>query len=415
MDAACERVGLVATNSIRGGSNRTVLDSIVESFSISEAWADEPWTVNGAAVRVSLICVSRQTPAERLLNGAKVEAINSDLTATASDITSASVLPESQGVAFIGVQKTGPFDIPGKLAREWAAMPSGPDGRFNSEVLLPYWNGIDVVRRPRDIWIVDFTSHTLSQAAYFVQPFAYVMNSVKPTREGNSEQSLRANWWLYARSRPEMRKATSALRRYIASARLAKHRLFVWSPLSVLADSQIVVVARDDDTTFGILHSRFHELWSLRLCTWLGVGNDPRYTPSTTFETFPFPEKLTPNVPATSYAADPRAQAIAAAARELVAKRDAWLNPPELVKRVPEVVPGYPDRILPVDAKAAAILKGRTLTNLYNRRGTPAGVWLDHLHRALDEAVAAAYGWPADLSDEDVLARLLALNRERAG
>jgi hypothetical protein len=103
-----------------------------------------------------------------------------------------------------------------------------------------------------------------------------------------------------------------------------------------------------------------------------------------------------------------------AAARDLVAKRDAWLNPPELVKRVPEVVPGYPDRILPVDAKAAAILKGRTLTNLYNTRGTPAGAWLDHLHRALDEAVAAAYGWPADLPDEEVLARLLALNHARA-
>ena len=90
--------------------------------------------------------------------------------------------------------------------------------------------------------------------------------------------------------------------------------------------------------------------------------------------------------------------------------REAWLNPPDLVERVPEVVAGYPDRIVPVSPKAAAILKKRTLTNLYNER--PA--WLDNAHRELDAGVAAAYGWPADISEEDALARLLELNRERA-
>jgi type II restriction/modification system DNA methylase subunit YeeA len=146
------------------------------------------------------------------------------------------------------------------------------------------------------------------------------------------------------------------------------------------------------------------------MCTWLGVGNDPRYTPTTCFETFPFPAGLTPDIPAAAYADDPRAVAIAAAARDLDEKREAWLNPPDLTMRVPEVVPGYPDRILPRNDRAAAILKKRTLTNLYNER--PA--WLDHLHRRLDAAVAAAYGWPADLPEADALARLFALNRERA-
>ena len=180
--------------------------------------------------------------------------------------------------------------------------------------------------------------------------------------------------------------------------------------------SQLIVIARDDDTTFGILHSRFHELWSLRMGTWLGVGNDPRYTPSTTFETFPFPEGLTPDIPAAAYAADPRAQAIAAAAADLNAKREAWLNPPDLVTRVPEVVPGYPDRLLPRDDAAAEVLKKRTLTNLYNQR--PA--WLDHAHARLDAAVAEAYGWGDDwragrLADDAILARLFALNQARAG
>jgi type II restriction/modification system DNA methylase subunit YeeA len=141
----------------------------------------------------------------------------------------------------------------------------------------------------------------------------------------------------------------------------------------------------------------------------------PRYTPTTTFETFPFPENLTPNLPAAAYAGNPIAIAIATAARDLVEKRDLWLNPPDLIERVAEVVPGFPDRIIPRNPKAAAILKTRTLTNLYNTRGTPEGTWLDNLHRTLDEAVAAAYGWPANLSDDEILGRLLALNHERAG
>ncbi len=148
--------------------------------------------------------------------------------------------------------------------------------------------------------------------------------------------------------------------------------------------------------------------------TFLGVGNDPRYTPSTTFETFPFPEGLTPDVPAAAYADDPRARAIAAAAADLNARREAWLNPPDLVRREPEVVPGYPDRLLPVDEAAAKVLKTRTLTNLYNAR--PA--WLAGLHDRLDAAVAAAYGWEeawdAGMEDEAILAALLALNRARA-
>ena len=186
--------------------------------------------------------------------------------------------------------------------------------------------------------------------------------------------------------------------------------MFVWLHIAEWPENLCDAIARDDDTSFGILHSRFHELWSLRMGTWLGVGNDPRYTPTTCFETFPFPEGLTPNIPAADYAKDPRAKAIAAAAAKLNELREAWLNPSDLVKRVPEVVPGYPDRILPVDDKAAAILKKRTLTNLYNERPT----WLDNAHRDLDAAVAKAYGWPADLSDEQILEKLFALNQERA-
>ena len=113
------------------------------------------------------------------------------------------------------------------------------------------------------------------------------------------------------------------------------------------------------------------------------------------FKPSPFPAGLTPNIPASTYADDPRAQAITDAARKLNELRENWLNPPPWVDRVPEVVPGYPDRIIPKPEHAAE-LKKRTLTNLYNQR--PA--WLANAHRALDAAVAAAYGWPVDLNDE---------------
>ena len=406
------RVGLVATNSIRGGANRKVLDSICRDGVIFEAWADEPWTVEGAAVRVSLICFGKQGATPRL-NGRTVTTIYADLTAGDADLTQAVCLPENRDVAFNGIQKTGPFEVSGDVARSWLAAPTNPNGRPNSDVLRPYWNGIDVTRRARDSWIVDFgPDMTENDAAFYVNPFAYVLANDKPIRQANRLKPLRLYWWRHWRPRAQMRATIGQLSKAIVTPELAKHRVFAWLPLSVGPDKNLIVIARDDNTAFGILHSQFHNLWALRLGS--SLEDRPRYTPTTTFETFPFPSGLTPNLPAVTYANNPHAQAIAAAARELVEKRDAWLNPPDLIERVPEIVPGFPDRIVPRNAKAAATLKTRTLTNLYNMRGTPEGTWLDNLHRALDAAVAAAYGWPADLPDDDILSRLLELNRARA-
>ena len=250
-----------------------------------------------------------------------------------------------------------------------------------------------------------------SDAALYVAPFEHLRTHVKPARAALRREAYRRFWWIHAEARPGLRKALASLsERFIVTPRVAKYRPFVWLSKAILPDTRLVVIAREDDTTFGILHSRFHELWSLRHGGRHGVGNDPQYTPSIGFETFPFPEGLTPNIPAAQYAKDPRAKAIAKAAARLNELREAWLNPPDLVKRVPEVVSGYPDRILPVDDKAAAVLKKRTLTNLYNERPT----WLENAHRDLDVAVAAAYGWPAELSDEQILERLFKLNQERA-
>jgi type II restriction/modification system DNA methylase subunit YeeA len=191
---------------------------------------------------------------------------------------------------------------------------------------------------------------------------------------------------------------------------VSSYRTFDFLSEKYLPDQKLVVFAREDFTFFGLLHSACHLAWTIRTCAWIGAGNDITYSNQAVFLTYPFPSGLTPNIPAKDYENDPRAVAIAKAAKRLDELRNAWLNPPDLVDIVPEVVPGYPDRILPKNEKAAAELKKRTLTNLYNMRPQ----WLDDAHRDLDAAVAAAYGWPADISEEDALAKLLELNLSRA-
>ena len=408
------RVGLVATNSIRGGWNLPALQSATDSHRIFEAWGDEPWVNDGAAVRVSLICFARcddDAVSNPRLDGQPVDEIHADLTANRDqqgvDLTRARRLPTNARVAFVADQKGGAFDVSGNQAREWLLLPANPNGRTNADVLKPWVNGMDLTRRPAGKWIVDF-GWTMSDAAaaLYEEPFQWVKEHVYPMRSAVRRKAHRERWWRHADPRPGMWEALSGLSRYIATPTVAKHRLFVWCDTRICPDHQLIVVARDDDVTFGILHSRFHELWSLRLCTWLGKGNDPRYTPSTTFETFPFPDGLTPNVPADRYAADPRAIAVAEAARRLVELRDRWLNPVEWVDWVDEPAPGYPRRPVPRDEVAAKALRKRTLTNLYNDRPQ----WLADAHTALDAAVAAAYGWPADINDDDALRELLVLN-----
>ncbi|MCY3701909.1 MAG: class I SAM-dependent DNA methyltransferase [Rhodospirillales bacterium] len=407
---SASRSGLVATNSIRGGNNRVVLDRIVAESTIYDAWADEPWIVDGAAVRVSLICFGpRDAGCSLRLDGIDIARINADLTDAAADLTGAARLSDNRGVAFLGDTKNGAFDVPGDLAREWLRLPANPNGRPNADVLRPWVNGMDLTRRLAGKWIVDFGWEMLeADAALYEAPFAHVREHVWPKRQKNRVASVKRFWWRHERPRPEMWQALEGMARFIATPRVAKHRLFAWCEARILPDCQLIVIARDDDTTFGILHSRFHEAWSLRLGT--SLEDRPRYTPTTTFETFPFPEGLSPDVPAADYASERRAVAIAEAAQRLVDLRDRWLNPPEWVEWWDEQVPGYPMRPVARDAAAANELKARTLTNLYNARPQ----WLADAHVELDAAVAAAYGWDADISNDAALEALLRSNQQQA-
>lgn len=430
------RAGLVATNAIRAGKNRDVLERISRTSRIFTAWANEPWVNDGAAVRVSLVGFGFGSGAVEL-DGAPVLSIAPDLTAATASLNGevkAQPMLLNAGACFQGTSKVGKFEIDAEVAWGMLAL-ANPHGRSNAVVVKPWVIARDVVQRPSNSWIIDFgTDSTESEAALYEAPYEYVKARVRSDRQKNNRDLYRRYWWRHGETRAGMRRALQRCDRYIATPRHSKHRLFAWMPATTLPDSAVVVICRSDDATFGVLSSRLHELWSLAMCSWLGVGNDPRYTPTSCFETFPFPEGLSPSdtrsqatealsdgaVIPSALAPDVRrvASSIARAAKRVVSLRDAWLDPLEWTERVPQGVPlGMKSSPYPYRSVARPgferDLHDRTLTNLYNQRPT----WLSQVHEALDAAVAEAYGWtdytPA-MNDDEILARLLKLNHQRA-
>lgn len=402
--------GLVSTSAIRTGNNLSMLHKLVDAIKIFHAYSDLPWELEGASVRVSLICLSGKGKGPSILDGQAVPQINSDLTHfDFGGFARVQPLVVNQDTSFQGSKKVGNFEVDGTCARKLLKLPINPNGRPNSDVIKRSWLTSDMNQRDRDMWIIDFGTHMSEHdAALYEEPFALIEERVGGKRRGNARASRAKNWWRHGDPQPKMRTAIQSLDHYLVTPEVTSRRLFVRVPKEILPDCKLMVIARSDFVTLGVLQSTFHDLWSRYNG---GVrGASRTYTPRTTFETFPFPVGLTPDIPAANYADDPHAIAIGTAASRLSELRENWLNPPDLVRREPEVVHGYPDRILPINEEAAQKLKKRTLTNLYNER--PA--WLQHAHKALDHAVAAAYGWPADLSDDEILARLFELNQERA-
>jgi len=417
-----ERFGFISTQAIRRGASRSVVQaSLDDGLTIFNAWSNELWNQDGAQVRVSFVSFCGPTiTSTASLDGKSVNRISADLRADVAQVRP-STLTESLGVAAQGTISGGPFEVPPAVARELLTQPLNPNARPNSDVLRHWVNGDDLTDRRADWWIIDFGGDASeADASLYERPYEllrqkWAEDDAAKTAAGEpllraGEPRTRARWWMLQRRRNTLLNALWVNDRFLATPRVAKHRFFVWLSKNEVPDTRLVVFRRTDDVFHGLLESTHHRVWSIRFGGNHGVGNDSEYMHTSTFETFPFPEGLTPNIPAADYAEDPRAVAIAEAARDLNAKREAWLNPADLVRIEPEVVPGYPDRILPVSDDAAKVLKTRTLTNLYNQRPE----WLDMAHRRLDAAVAAAYGWPADLTDDQVLEHLFALNQERA-
>jgi hypothetical protein len=411
-------VGLLATQAIRNDAARIVLERVKAAGQIFFAVSDEEWFLDGAAVHISMVGFSGTRRDVCTLDGTSVPEINANLTAGVYS-GAASVLRENAGIGFVGDVKGGPFDLALSQALGIGAGPS-PNGRPAFDVIRPYCNGLDVTRRPRNVWVIDFGNDMpLETASAYGAPFDYIATHVKPMRD--SGRPTRNEWWLHMRPCQSMRNAVRPLARYIGTPNLTKHRLFVWLTGAALPDHQLIVFARDDDYFLGVLQSRAHEVWARSRGTQLREKESGfRYTPTTCFETFAFPRptKL-------------QKDCIAAVASDLDAMRNNWLNPREWVREEVLQFPGSVDgpwaryvhdadargvgtvrypRLVPKDEECAKELKKRTLTNLYNQMPT----WLQLAHKKLDEGVFAAYGWPPDLSDEQILEKLLALNLQRA-
>ena len=417
----CKRAGLLATQGIRGGANRDVLKRIKETGGIFFAVSDRNWILDGANVHISMVGFDDGTDPRRILDGQSVKKINANL-ASNGDISGAAILNANLGICCRATEKGGKFEFAENEALR-ALKLHNTSLLPNSDVLRLWTNGKQLVqKRTERIWIIDFYAiDEKSSAAKYTMPFDNLERNVKPVRAKNNEVRQRNFWWLFRRSGEEMRKATAPLNRYLTTTATSKHRIFVWIPKIVLPDHQLSIFAREDDYFFGVVHSRLHEVWARAQGTQVRERESGfRYTPTSCFETFPLPTP-TPK----------HEKTIAAAAKKLDELRNAWLNPPDWTKEEVLTFPGsvagpwaryvtnpnkagigtvrYP-RTVAADAECAKRLAKRTLTNLYNERPP----WLADAHRTLDEAVSAAYGWPADLTDEQILEKLLALNLERA-
>ena len=368
----CKRAGLLATQGIRGGANRETLKRINETGGIFFAESDRDWVLDGATVHVSMIGFDDGTETARQLNGKLAAAINNDLT-VGVDVTQACRLDATRNISFMGDTKGGKFDIQEAKAAKMLIQPN-PNGRPSSDVIVPWINGLDVTRRNRREWIIDYgTNCTEAEAALYEAPFELIRQQVYPERQGNKRDAYRERWWLHVEARSGMRQSLKTLARFIVTTTVSKHRLFVWEVAPTLPDHQLIAFAFADNYHFGLLHSHIHEVWARSHGTQVRERESGfRYTPTSCFETFPLPSPT-----------DGQRQVIDEAAQELDRLRNNWLNPSEWTREEVLEFPGSSDgpwgryvqapdlrgigtvrypRVVPKDEAHAAKLAARTLT-----------------------------------------------------
>ncbi len=408
------RFGLVTTNSISQVFQRKVMERHLKAkkpVSLVMAIPDHPWTKasrDSAAVRIAMT-VAEAGKREGVLRevvreeGLETDApvvdlvdkrgeINSDLT-VGVDVTLASALLSNEGVCSPGVKLHGEGFIVTKQIAEQIGLGIIPE---LDRHIRHFRNGRDIMSRARGVMVLDFDGVDLAELRNrFPAAYQYLLVNVKPERDSNNEEYRRNNWWLFGRRNTLMRNAVHAIDRFIATVTTARHRVFQFLDKSILPEDALISIGSDDAYILGVLSSSQHVIWATRAGSWLGVGNDSRYRKSRCFDPFPFP--------ATD---DLRKQRIRGIAEELDAHRKRVLaeHPHLTLTGLYNVLERLRAGVLPADLEPS------------ERRIFDDGLVLilKELHDRLDVAVADAYGWPADLSDEEILARLVALNKERA-
>jgi SAM-dependent methyltransferase len=405
------RFGFVTTNSITQVFNRRVVAqhlSAKRPVSLLMAIPDHPWTkatVGAAAVRIAMTVGSaghhdgalREVVSEGALDTdlpdvrltTKIGRINADLT-VGVDVTQAVALHASDGICSDGVKLHGK----GFIVAHSEALLLGLDKRQGlDQFIRPYRNGRDLAAIPRGVMVIDLFGLTAEEARQrFPEVYQHLLQTVKPERDRNRRASYRDYWWVFGEPRRELRPALLSQSRYIATVDTAEHRVFQFLNANIVCDDKVVVIASADAFHLGVLSSQVHLAWVIAQRTRLGQGNDVVYVKSRCFDPFPFPD-----------CAEPMKVRIRAVAEELDAHRKAC------------------------QAEHSRL----TLTQMYNvleklRSGEALDadderikteglvLILKELHDKLDALVFEAYGWPATLTEEDILARLVALNKERA-
>ncbi|MEO1206470.1 MAG: DNA methyltransferase, partial [Pseudomonadota bacterium] len=314
-EGQADRAGLVCTNSVPRSVSRKAIDFMAERGHIFAATSNMLWntaparggTGKFAAVRISIICVGRSTPDRFMLDGRQVPGITTDLyernPAQAFDQEAILALTENKGIAFQGIVprsevkkidkekhklSDASFAVSGEEGRRLLLTPGNPNGNPNSDVVKRYLVAEDITDRDEERFIVDFSGLTEEQAAQYAAPFKFI-EPVKLHRARMAQKDALATWWQFWRSRNSSRVKLASLSRYIATPRSAKHRVFTFVDARIVPDNAVVWFATDSVLHLGLLHSRIHEVWTRRRCSYQGVADTPRYKHTDVFVPFPFP------------------------------------------------------------------------------------------------------------------------------
>ncbi|HBX37865.1 MAG TPA: SAM-dependent methyltransferase [Pseudohongiella sp.] len=430
---SAQRFGFITTNSLSQTFNRRVVEPHLSDaknpLSLAFAVPDHPWVdVNdGAAVRIAMtVGVAGEQPGQLLRviketssenrevrevqlshSGGKVFA---NLTMGA-DVASAKALMANSSLTSRGVMLFGSGFI---VTSEEATSLGLGEVEGLEKIIREYRNGRDLTQKSRGAKVIDLFGLKASEVRdYYPAVYQWVRERVKPERDQNRDKSIRENWWLHGRPRPEWRSFAQGLSCYIATVETTKHRLFTSLSTDILPDNMLVNVAVDDPAVLGILSSRIHGAWALAAGGRLGIGNDPRYNKTRCFETFPFAELN-----------DDQAAKVGALAKRIDDHRKS-----QQAAYGALTLTGMYNVLEKLRAGEELTDKDKTI----HRQGLVSV--LGELHDNLDCAVFEAYGWP-DLADklvglpgattpfpgkpadqveaeEELLMRLVALNKQR--
>ncbi|SPH20744.1 hypothetical protein ASD8599_01485 [Ascidiaceihabitans donghaensis] len=406
------RFGLITTNSLRQTFNQQVLmphlNDKKRPLSLIFVIPDHPWvdTQFGAAVRIAMTVGVAGNRAGRLLTLANESKDVSEVDGRivsfdhhigkvfanlqiGADVPSAKPQIANLGLVTPGVIPHGEA----MTIDQGTAIKINPYAKLPNVLLRQYCNGRELLAGSLTRYVIDAfprSEDELKRDAPAI--YQWLTDTVKPYRDANRDKDLREKWWLHRRNNLDLRNGQVGIDRFIGTVLTSKHRWFTFLPVSVLPDQTIVAFAMDNAENLAVLSSRHHTQWALAAGGWLGVGNDPRYTKSRCFDPFPFPDIT-----------DTQRTHLRQLGEDLDAhrKRQQAAHPKLTLTQMYNVLEKL---------RANEPIEGKD-KDIYDQG--LIGILRD-LHDQIDAAVAEAYGWPADLSDEDILLRLVALNKERA-